>query len=352
MSLGPVMLGLGGPALGAAERELLGHPTVGGVILFGRNYVDSEQLAALVDDIHAVREPRLLVSVDHEGGTVQRFRGDFTRLPPPARFGELHDEDSRLAREAVELCGWLLAAELRAVGVDFSFAPVLDLGRPKASVVGTRALHRDPDVVSVLAQAMVRGMRAAGMAAVGKHFPGHGGVAEDSHHATPVDERDLATLRLADLVPFERLVRAGLPAILPAHVIYPAVDERPAGFSEQWLRGVLRHELGFEGAVFSDDLGMGGAAVAGDLVARAEQALAAGCDMVLTCNDPQGAATLVESLHPREDPLRVARLARMHGRRGCSRQELGASARYRDAVARMSALEREPELDLGDDSPS
>lgn len=346
------MLGVDGPALSPAERELLRHPTVGGVILFSRNYANPEQLSALVEDIHGLREPQLLVGVDQEGGTVQRFRSGFTRLPPPARFGTLYDESPHLARDAVEICGWLLAAELRSLGVDFSFTPVLDLGRPQASVVGTRAFHQDPDVVSTLAQGMIKGMRSAGMAAVGKHFPGHGGVVEDSHHTTPVDDRDLATLRMADLVPFERLIRAGLPAVIPAHVVYPAVDERPAGFSERWLRRILRRELGFEGAVFSDDLGMGGAAVAGDLVARAEQALGAGCDMVLSCNDPAGAVRLVERLSPGEDPLRGARLARMHGRRGQTWDDLHANVRHREAAARMSALEREPELDLGDDATS
>ncbi len=346
MVLGPVMLDVGGTALEEADRRRLRAPAAGGVILFSRNYESPEQIRALVEEIHALREPRLLVAVDHEGGRVQRFREGFTRLPPMAELGLAWDADPGRALELAERTGWLLAAELRAVGVDFSFAPVLDLDRGVCAVIGDRAFHRDPETVAELAGALQRGMRAAGMQAVGKHFPGHGGVAEDSHLELPVDDRPLADIELADLVPFERLIHRGIAGIMPAHVVYRQVDSRPAGYSAFWIGEVLRDRLGFQGAVFSDDLSMAAAEVAGGPAERARAALAAGCDMVLVCNDPGAADEVLEALARHEDPAAQARLARLHGRGGTDWQALRASESWRLAVEAVRSYDVDPLLDM------
>lgn len=316
MPLGPVMLDLAGTELTAQEAQRLRHPLVGGVILFARNYASPGQVAELTAAIHALREPRLLIGVDHEGGRVQRFREGFTRIPPMRRLGELWDAHPQKARRLAHQVGYVLAAELRACGVDFSFTPVLDLDYGTSSVIGDRAFHRDPQAVAELAHALMLGMKEAGMAAVGKHFPGHGHVAADSHLAVPVDERARADIELADLVPFRQMIDFGLPALMPAHVIYPKVDARPAGFSPVWLQQILRGELGFAGAIFSDDLSMEGASVAGDVVARAQAALEAGCDMVLVCNAPEAAQRVLDELRWTPSPTSLARLARLHGRPG------------------------------------
>ncbi len=334
--LGPVMMDLQGEALTGEERELLRHPAVGGVILFSRNFSSPEQLEELVREIHALREPHLLVAVDQEGGRVQRFREGFSLLPPVRRFGELYDRAPEAAREAARLAGWLMASELRAVGVDFSFAPVLDLDRGVSGVIGDRAFHSDPKVVARLARAWLAGMREAGMAATGKHFPGHGAVVADSHVDVPVDERSFETILAEDAVPFARLADNALAAVMTAHVIYRNVDRLPATFSRFWIEEVLRGRLGFQGAVFSDDLGMAGAAVAGDILARAEAALAAGCDMILVCNDPEGAGMVVEKLRWPDTPLSHLRLARMHGRPAPARQELLAAPQWKKAVEKMA----------------
>lgn len=339
MSLGPVMVDLRGTTLQDDERELLRHPNVGGVILFTRNFESPAQIAELVRQIHALREPRLLVCVDHEGGRVQRFRTGFTRLPPARVFGHVYDHNPRRARLLAEAAGWVMASELRAVGVDFSFAPVLDLDRGISTVIGDRAFHSDPQAVADLAGAYVQGMRKAGMAATGKHFPGHGGVEADSHVAIPVDERELSVILDEDVLPFRRLFADGLAAVMPAHVIYPHADARPAGFSTFWLQEVLRRRLGFQGLIFSDDLSMEGASVAGDHLARAEAALAAGCDMVLVCNRPEAAARVVEGLRPDNDPVAHSRMARMHGRHGITPEALHGDHRWyeaREAIARLA----------------
>jgi beta-N-acetylhexosaminidase len=293
---GPVMVDVAGLELTDAERVRLRHPLVGGVILFGRNYQSPEQILALTRAIRALRKPRLLIGVDHEGGRVQRFRTGFSRIPPMRALGRIWDEDPQRALAAAEAIGDLVAAELSASGVDFSFTPVLDLDYGVCAAIGDRALHADPDAVSRLAAALLAGLRRRGVQAVGKHFPGHGFVAEDSHVAFPVDARPLAEIEARDLVPYRRLIPDGLRAVMPAHVIYPAVDDRPAGFSRVWLQGVLRGRLGFQGLIFSDDLSMEAASVAGGITERAQVALEAGCDMVLACNRPEAADELVSRL--------------------------------------------------------
>ncbi len=306
MSPGCVMVDLKGTDLLPEERELLAHPNVGGIILFTRNYHDRAQLAELIRSVRQVREA-LLIAVDHEGGRVQRFRDGFTELPPARRLGALAAVDFGLARRRATQFGGLIAAELRALDIDFSFAPVLDLDLGISGVIGDRALHFDPYVVAELGKAIVAGMRDLGMPAVGKHFPGHGGVAADSHTCQPEDGRSFSALAANDLIPFQRLVAAGIPAIMPAHVRYPAVDGAPAGFSRYWLQTVLREQCRFTGAIVSDDLSMVAATTVVEPVARAESALAAGCDLVLLCNQPDTAAKVVEQLTWPMDPVALQR---------------------------------------------
>ena len=347
MSLGPVMLDIAGESLSAEDRELLQHPLVGGVILFSRNYADGHQLRALVQEIHSLREPRLLVAVDHEGGRVQRFRDGFTRLPAAARFGEVHEQNPQKARRLAHAAGWLMAAELRAHDLDFSFAPVLDLDYGISEVIGDRAFHRDPAVVVELAHAWMEGMHEAGMAATGKHFPGHGGVAADSHLAIPVDEREYSEIHARDIQVFKRMIHHGLAAIMPAHVIYEKVDPQPAGFSRFWLGEVLRARLGFQGVIFSDDLNMEGASVAGDSYAeRARAALAAGCDMALICNNRAAAIEVVDGLGEWDDPVSSLRLVRMHGRNGIDPAHLFASYRWKQAEDLLRNYQDDPDLEL------
>lgn len=314
MGLGPVMLDVLGTTLTPEDETRLRHPLVGGVILFARNFESPAQLLALTEAIRAVRTPHLLIAVDHEGGRVQRFREGFTRLPPMRELGRIWDRSPQRARHLAQQVGYVMASELRACGVDFSFAPVLDVDYGRSSVIGDRAFHRDPQAISELAHSLLLGLKQAGMHTVGKHFPGHGHVSADSHLEIPVDEREWADIALCDLEPFRQMIDFGLSAVMPAHVIYPKVDALPAGFSSVWLKQVLREKLGFEGMIFSDDLSMEGATVAGDIVQRAHAALDAGCDMVLVCNRPDSADALLNGLKYTMPATSRARLVQMRAR--------------------------------------
>jgi len=346
MSLGPVMMDLVGTQIGDIEKELLLHPQVGGVILFTRNFESIEQITALVQQIHDLRTPHLLISIDHEGGRVQRFHEGFTRLPPASIYSELVKQDEKQGRLCIEQAGWIMAAELRAIGVDFSFAPVLDLAHGLSGVIGDRAFHSKPDMAATLAYTFMHGMTSAGMPAVGKHFPGHGGVVEDSHLALPIDHRSMETLLKQDIIPFEKMISNGLHAIMPAHVIYDQVDNKPAGYSKIWLQDILRDRLKFQGVIFSDDLSMEAAGVGGSYGERAELALEAGCDMVLVCNHPDGVAEVVDTLSEYLNPTGQMRLMRMHGKEAINRDQLLASEQWKIASEMIAGLDASPLLEL------
>ena len=347
MSLGPLMIDLEALEVSPEERELLRHPLVGGVILFTRNYQDPTQLSQLVAAVHAARSPPLIVAVDQEGGRVQRFRPGFTLLPPARRIGHEFDLAARAGVQLARSTGWLMAAELRAHGVDISFAPCVDLDLKVSEVIGERAFHADPQAVSQLAMAWMQGMREAGMAATAKHFPGHGAVAADSHLTLPVDRRPLADMA-PDLTPYRQLIANGLPAVMVAHVRFPGVDPAPASLSGRWIRDVLRGELRFQGVVFSDDLSMGGAAAAyGDVVTRARRALSAGCDMLPVCNNRASVTELLSRLEIDPQPASSLRLVRLHGRPGAvPRAELEASPAWQNARELLARAAAPPTLTL------
>ncbi|WP_434926359.1 beta-N-acetylhexosaminidase [Shewanella sp. HL-SH2] len=287
-----LMMDLAGLTVSALEAEQLQHPQVGGIILFTRNYGSKSQLIELVKQVRNIR-PELLIAVDHEGGRVQRFKQDFTHIPAMGDILPAAKGDLALAKLWAKECGFLMAVELLACDIDLSFAPVLDVNGI-SEVIGKRSFSANPDEVTSLAAEFIIGMEQAGMSAVGKHFPGHGSVAADSHVAMPVDSRSLAQIEAFDMLPFVSLMAKGqLNGVMPAHVIYDQVDPNPAGFSTYWLQNVLRQRLGFTGVIFSDDLGMKGASFAGDYLGRAQAALDAGCDMILVCNDPTGVAALL-----------------------------------------------------------
>jgi len=306
-ALGPVMLDVVGTTLTAEDIRRIRHPLTGGVILFARNYESRKQITALARAIHEAR-PGVLIAVDHEGGRVQRFKTDgFTHLPAMRVLGELWDRDVLEATRLATAVGFVLAAELRACGIDLSFTPVLDLDFGVSSVIGTRSFHRDPRVVTLLAKSLNHGLALAGMANCGKHFPGHGYVQADSHIDTPVDDRAYQDIIGDDAMPYDWLGMS-LTAVMPAHVIYPKVDKHPAGFSKKWLN-ILRKDIGFQGVIFSDDLSMQGASVAGSVLDGAQAALDAGCDMVLICNSPDKADQLLAGLNTRVSAASAARIA-------------------------------------------
>jgi beta-N-acetylhexosaminidase len=347
--LGPLMIDIGGAELSAEDRDLLRHPLIGGVLLFARNYVDPAQVSALTAALRALRDPPLVIGVDQEGGRVQRFRHGFTLLPPLGTIGDVYTRDQRAGLALAADCAWLMARELRAVGVDFSFAPVLDLRTRVSSVIGDRAFHAKPQAVARLAQAYCASLRECGVAGIGKHFPGHGSVAADSHHELPIDRRDYADLEQHDLLPFRVLIAAGIEALMTAHVLFPRVDDEVVGYSRQWIGEILRVTLGFDGAIFSDDLSMAAADGVGGYAVRAARALAAGCDVLLICNNRAGAIEVLDSLRGESFPRTQVRLMRMHAR-GSSpgMAEVRGLARWRETVVRVADLAEAPELDLGD----
>ena len=332
MSLGPVMVDIEGLTLSEEDKERLANPLVGGVILFSRNYESPEQLRALTLEIHKIRTPELIIAVDQEGGRVQRFRQGFQAIPTMASLGDLYDRESGRAIQLTETIAWIMAAELLYYGVDVSFAPVLDIGDPVSMVIGYRAFHRDPEVITRLANAWIRGMRKAGMEAVGKHFPGHGSVEGDSHHVMPFDSRSIEDIEALDLVPFRRVIATHLSAIMMAHVIYDQVDEVAAGYSRRWIEEILRGRLGFEGVVFSDDLSMSGAESVGGYAERASAALNAGCDVLLVCNNREGVDEVLDSLAGYENPATRIRMIRMHGRPPRGTADLLNMRSWRQAV--------------------
>lgn len=314
MTLGPVMVDVAGSSLTAEEEDFLREPLVGGVILFARNFESADQLRALTAAIRRLRQPALLIAVDHEGGRVQRFRDGFTRIPPMRHVGEIHERDASAGMALARAIGIVIGMELLAHGIDFSFTPVLDVDFGVSAVIGDRSFSRDVHAISVLAGALCEGLAIAGSTSVGKHFPGHGFVSADSHVAIPVDEREYSEIDRTDLEPYRRLGAAQLGGVMPAHVIYSRVDDQPAGFSRFWLMDVLRGRMGFQGLIFSDDLSMEGATVAGDIIRRGLTALGAGCDMVLVCNAPEEARRLVAGLQGHSLYLDAVRAERMRGR--------------------------------------
>jgi beta-N-acetylhexosaminidase len=303
LPLGPLMIDIAGTELTDLDRERLCHPLVGGIILFSRNYADPEQLSALTAAIHSLRTPALLIAVDHEGGRVQRFRNGFTRLPAMATLGKLWDDNPEAAIVAARQVGYVLAAELRARGVDYSFTPVLDLDYGPSRVIGDRAFHRQPAAVTALAAALGEGLGLAGMGRCGKHFPGHGYVIPDSHIELPVDDRALEEMQ-EDILPYRQLA---LDGVMASHVIYSCVDCNTAVFSNKWI-SYLRNDIKFNGVVFTDDLSMAGAGVVGDMLSRVEAAYNAGCDMLLVCNAPDVVGDVLENWKPEIDPLRGRRV--------------------------------------------
>lgn len=346
MSLGPVMLDIEGLELSPADRDLLREPAVGGVILFARNFESAAQVTDLVAEIRALRSPPLLVAVDHEGGRVQRFRTDFTLMPPMRRIGHAYDKDRdsglRIARQA----GWIIASELRAAGIDLCFAPCVDLDWGVSEIIGNRSFHRKPAAVAELAGAFARGLRSAGMASVAKHFPGHGAVVADSHLKLPTDRREYGIL-LDDMRPYESMIDTGvLAGVMLAHIIYREVDDMPAGFSQHWIQNELRGRLGFGGAVFCDDLTMKATADYGSMATRAKLALDAGCDMILVCNDRAAAQRAVTALRDYSNPLSLVRLARLHGTGHPLRESLLSSEEWLAASELFSGWDERPELRL------
>lgn len=299
--LGPLMIDIAGKTLSAEDKILLSNPLVSAIILFSRNYESQEQLKKLISEIRQ-EKPDILISVDHEGGRVQRFREGFLRIPPMRSLGHYYDQDPVEALLTTHAMGWALAAELLAFDIDFSFTPVLDVDHGVSEIIGDRAFHTNPHTISLLTRAFMNGLHEAGMQGVGKHFPGHGAVAPDSHLEIPVDDRPFEVIEKEDLEPFKELIAAGIGGIMPAHIVYSQLDKHPAGFSKFWLQQVLREQLKFDGIIFSDDLSMEGASAMGNYQQRAEAALKAGCDMILVCNNRPAALELVQSLQWTSSP--------------------------------------------------
>lgn len=345
LSLGPVMVDVEGLCLQRHEIQRLKNPLVGAVILFARNYQDPKQLSELCRQIHEVRDEPLLIAIDHEGGRVQRCRsGGFTHLPAMRDLGELWDSNQEASLDLAREVGYVLAAELAACGVDFSFTPVLDLDYGLSEVIGNRSFHRNPEVVAKLAEALIEGLGEAGMSSCGKHFPGHGFVEADSHVAIPVDTREFDEIWEEDIKPYVALGHLKLPSLMPAHVIYEKVDSMPAGFSKFWIQEVLRQRMNYQGMVFSDDLTMEGASVVGGIVERANAAFAAGCDMVLVCNRPDLADELLANLQYEASAESIERLKKLHLKSfSMNWQQLHSEPRYVKAKQMIDRLAQESE---------
>lgn len=334
-SLGPVVLDIDGLELSKIDKEVLIHPQVGGLILFSRNYEEPKQLSELVQQVRELR-PNLLLCVDQEGGRVQRFREGFSTLPCLQKLGFLYSHDVEQARFSAKELGWLMAAEVTTYDIDLSFAPVLDVDDTNSIIIGDRSFSIDPDVCVDLAAAYIQGMNEAGMKATGKHFPGHGGVVEDSHLELPIDARSYNEVEVRDLSVFKRL-SAKLDAIMPAHIVFSEIDEHAVGFSKYWLQDVLRDRLEFNGVIFSDDLTMEGAACVGGFKDRAELALSAGCDSILVCNRRHEAERVLEFLESRNDLWRESNLGRLiHGKK--ITQDLQSSKRWQKAQSIIESL--------------
>ncbi len=333
--------------LTAQEREFLTSPQIGGVILFSRNFTSIDRLINLVNEIHALRHPRLLVAIDQEGGRVQRLRKGFTQLPAISLLGDKYNDDPERALELAKITGWLMAAELRSIGIDFSFAPILDVNHGVSQVIGDRAFHKHPEVVSMLASRYVHGMRSAGMQAVGKHFPGHGAVTADSHIDLPTDSRHYQDLLMHDLVPFQHMINQGLAGIMSAHVVYEKVDKDIATYSKKWLQTVLREQLEFKGIVFSDDLSMKAADCGVEYSERAQKALRAGCDMAIICNASEQAYEVAQKLENYNNPASQIRLTRMHGGKDpLSYQDLRNTRAWQRAVSQIESYQGSPHGEL------
>ncbi|NOQ15309.1 MAG: beta-N-acetylhexosaminidase [Methyloprofundus sp.] len=330
LPIGPIMIDIAGTMLSQYDKEKIAHPNTGAIILFARNYETPEQVAELSQQIKAARKGSILIAVDQEGGRVQRFQKGLTRLPPAAAYAK--------QPELTEDAGWLMAAELLGLGIDFSFAPVLDIDCGVSEIIGNRSFSQDTEQTCQLTSHYRKGMRRAGMAAIGKHFPGHGAVALDSHLALPVDDRDFDSIYSKDILPFKQLINEGLEGIMPAHVVYPAVDELPAGFSAIWINEILRKQLGFKGAVFSDDLSMAGAATVGDFSERARLARQAGCDMLLVCNNATAAEQVLDTTPIASNTVREQRLLAMLGNTSITQQALKNSLKWQAISQQIAEL--------------
>lgn len=337
-SIGPIVFDVLGLELDAVERELLQHPLIGGVIFFARNFESPQQMADLCRQIRAARKQPILLTVDQEGGRIQRFREGFSALPSMGQIGKLYSQSPDLGLRLATLTGWLMAAELIAVGVDLSFAPVLDLDKEISTVIGDRAFHRRPEVVIALATALMQGMREAGMAAVGKHFPGHGSVAVDSHLGLACDERTFEQIAQDDLIPFQALIPRGMDGMMAAHILFPNVDTNPVGFSTYWLRTVLRQQLQFSGMIFSDALDMHGADIAGGFPERVQAALEAGCDMALICNNRDSVIKTIDGLPAEYRRVPEEKFRRMQANTGSIPAALKSSREWQEKLTVFTQL--------------
>lgn len=292
-----LMIDIEGTELNPEDRDLLKHPKVGGMILFTRNYDSIDQLSYLTHQIKTLKSPPLMIAVDHEGGRVQRFRKGFTEIPPMRELGVLYDKNPEKALNQATQLGKIIGTELKALRIDCPFSPVLDIDTGMSEIIGNRSFHTSPEIIGLLATALIQGLHEGGVMSVGKHFPGHGHVTADSHIAIPVDHRPYEAIEASDLIPFKNLIKSGLQGIMPAHVIYDQCDPKPAGFSPFWLQTVLRGKLNFKGTIFSDDLSMEGATPMGKMPERVRQAKSAGCDMLLLCNNRKAVIEVIDDEH-------------------------------------------------------